>query len=166
MHKDKILTLTLALAAYTAPVLAVEQGTTYVGAGFSDFSLDIGSDEETEFKPKGLIGRIGHGVANNLAVERRLGVSISNDSIYSTDNSSVESVTSKIDALIGIYGVGYLPIGDAIDIYGLAGVSMVDASLETRSTNQYSTNDISESSGSFGLGAQGNIANDVLTYAE
>ena len=75
----------------------------------------------------------------NLGVEMEGGVGVGNQTVH----SGGVSVSVKEDWEVGIFGVGYLPVGHDIDLYGRLG---------------YSRTQITASSGGFSIAGQGNGA--------
>ena len=129
--------------AVSVPVLAdpYSEGTGYFGAGLSQltFKPDGSSDDVS---PSAVIGRLGYFVADQVAVEARVGFGLSDDSIGDVD--------VELDRLFGVYGVGHLPIDEKWSIYGLIGYTDAEA---TASAGGFSATD-SDSGFTLGLGAE------------
>ena len=163
MHINKTLPLAFALAGVAAPAFAVEEGETYIGGGFGMGSYE---DESlsSDYDPTFGIGRLGYGIADNLAAELRVGVGISDD----TNSEGPGDLSTEVDEIAGIYGVGYVPVAEKFSVYGLAGFVSVDASFDytdPNPANNFSTG-ISETSFSYGLGAEVDFTSDLSGYAE
>ncbi|WP_303906873.1 porin family protein [Thiohalomonas denitrificans] len=150
----------------SSSALAAPAGTNYAGGQFAQVTYDESGFDE--FKPTALIGRFGHFFSPNFALEGRLGTGLSDDSKTYYESGYVVDLSFEVDSIIGVYGVGHLPVNDVFSVYGLAGYSRVDATVEATATDGFSTASISESgdeSGfSLGVGAEVNVGpNAALT---
>ncbi len=86
--------------------------------------VDNALEGET-FAPAILTARLGYIPKERVAVEARFGIGLANASIDvdGTDWSA------EIDQLYGLYGVGYLPVGDWLSFYGVFGYTTVHGSV-------------------------------------
>jgi len=111
-------------ALVSTPAAGTEAGSTYAGGQFAMLDYDV--DGVSSFNPTGLIGRVGHFVADYVAIEGRVGFGLSDDSI------TVQGVrvTGELENLFGAYVVGHLPIEGAFSPYGLLGFTSAKARLE------------------------------------
>ena len=156
MRIAKTLPLSLALAGLATPALALEQGDTYIGGGFGMVSYDVEGFEEA--KPTALVGRLGYGILDNIAIEGRLGFGFTDDEI----NINGVEVDANIDQLAGVYGVGYIPLADQFSLYGLLGFSYGEGSVDIAGLS-FSDDDTDFS---YGIGAQLDLTDNVSGYAE
>ncbi len=89
----------------------------YIGAGYNFFETEsAGLDWDTST----LDLRIGKFFTPNFAVEGRIGIGVSDD--------TVGGVNNEIDNYIGAFARGQIPINNQFSIYGLAGIVTGDAS--------------------------------------
>ena len=120
-------------------------------AGQSYLGIDVGAasyDEAgiaDEANPGVFGGRFGVYFADNLALETRVGTGTSVDTVY----VGATPVDVEIDSLVGVYGVGHLPLSSYSSVYGLVGYSRGQI---TATVPGYSVTD-SDSGMSFGFGA-------------
>ncbi len=156
MRIAKTIPLSLALAGIASPALAMDQGDTYLGGGFGMVTYDEDGIEEVE--PTVLLGRLGHFVADNIAIEGRLGFGIGDDSV----NVSGVNVDFEIDQVAGVYGVGHLPLADAFSVYGLAGFTYAEGSLSFVGLSF----DDDDTDFSYGIGAQADVTDNVAGFIE
>lgn len=106
---------------------------TYSEDGFSDAS------------PTAIGLKVGTAINKNFAVEARLGTGLSDDSISVLGTS----VDIKVDNFFGVYAKGILPLSDVVSVYGLAGYTRGELTVEA--LGQSSSD--SDSDFSYGLGA-------------
>lgn len=90
-------------------------GESYMGVGYGFVTYDEVGAPEADLGA--LVGRFGHFFADNLAVEGRLGFGISDDTV----NYAGTPVTVELDSVMGVYGMGHLPITENASIYGMVG---------------------------------------------
>ena len=60
------------------------------------------------------------------AIEDRLGLGLSDDTITATDGTTIAALSIELDMRIGVYGVGQVPFGKSSSVYAIAGFSRVD----------------------------------------
>lgn len=139
---------------FSVPALAgpAAEGTGYAGGMFTMLTYDEdGVSDDAE--PTALIGRLGYHANEYFAVEGRLGIGLSDDSVTVTipdgfGGTVTGDVDVELDRLFGAYAVGYLPLGDAAAAYGLVGFTNAKA---TFSANGFSDSD-TDSGLSYGIG--------------
>ena len=142
---------TAALMASTTAMADVRAGSTYVGGQYSWLTYDV-SGVDTDLKPTAAVARVGHFVVDHFAIEARAGTGVSDDTVH----FGPIDATGEVDHMFGLYGVGYLPLGDApVSLYGLAGFTRAKATLSSNALN-YSESD-SDSGFSYGIGIQGHF---------
>ena len=156
MRIAKTLPLSLALAGLATPALALEQGDTYIGGGYSMITYE--ADAIPDVEPTALITRFGYGVADQIAIEGRFGLGISDDEIGST------GLDAELDQLAGIYGVGYLPIIDRFSLYGLIGLTYGELSIPVPGTSVEITDD--DTDFSYGFGGQFDFNDEISGFVE
>jgi len=156
MRIAKTLPLSLALAGLATPALALEQGDTYIGGGFGMVTYEEDGIEDAE--PTALIGRLGYGLFDNIAIEGRLGFGLSDDTV----NVLGVDVDLDIDQIAGVYGVGHLPLSEQFSLYGLAGFTYGEASASAFGLSF----DDDDTDFSYGIGASVDFTDNVSGYAE
>lgn len=156
MRIAKTLPLSLVLAGLATPALALEQGDTYVGGGFARATYD--EDGVEEANPTALVGRLGYGIIDNVAIEGRLGFGFMDDDI----NVLGVDVDVNIEQLAGIYAVGYIPLAEQFSLYGLAGITYGEGSIDVVGLNF----DGDDTDFSYGVGGQIKLTDNVSGYFE
>ncbi len=156
MRIAKTLPLSLVLAGLATPALAVDQGETYVGGGFSMVTYE--ADGIADVEPTALIGRLGYGITDNVAIEGRLGFGLSDDEI---GNSGVDG---KVDQIAGVYGIGHLPLAEQFSLYALAGFTYGELSVSAPGVPVSVSDD--DTDFSYGVGAQFDLTRSVAGYVE
>ena len=160
--KNIITSIVLAGAAALTVNYAIAESTDnediYAGVqyGFGDFSA---SDISKDFDPQVIVGRFGLR-NNNFALEARIGSGIQSDTQSIPGTGDVDLY---IDSLIGAYGIGHINLGESSSIYGLAGVTYLDASLR----NQIGLSESDRDNGlSIGVGADYGLGENVSLNIE
>ena len=128
----------------------LSQGNSYFGGTFTQLTYDedfVADDAE----PTALIGRLGHFMADNIALEGRLGTGLNEDTVRVPDGTGGSvPVDVELDSLFGFYLVGHLPLGHAGSLYGLAGYTSAKAKA---SVDGYTFTE-SDSGLSWGIGGE------------
>lgn len=140
---------------------AMGQGNAYAGGQFAILTYDedgVGEDAN----PTALIGRIGYFVANQVALEGRLGIGLADDTVTVTAFGTSVDVGVELDRLFGFYVVGYLPLAEVASVYGLIGYTDAKA---TFSANGFSMSE-TDSGLSYGVGAEFHLADDLAINGE
>lgn len=114
----------------------------YAGANFSIVEYEESGLDSVE--PTALVLRLGNEFTPNLALEARLGIGLSDDSV----NVFGTTVDVEVDQFVGVYGRAIAPLG-AVSLYGLIGYT--DGEL-TASANGVSIS-ADDSDLSYGVGA-------------
>ena len=137
-------------------------------AGIQYASFDFASEDSPEdFSPTGLIGRAGSNINEYISIEGRLGIGLSDDTITATEGTTTASASIELDTLIGLYGVGHIPIGKSSSIYALVGFTQVEATASAALTNVGSASfSDDESDLSYGIGADIGILYNVAVNVE
>ena len=138
----------------------------YAGIQYAavDFSFE---DISEDFNPTALIGRAGSNINKYVSIEGRLGFGLSDDTITATDGTTTASVSIDLDTLIGVYGVGHVPLGKSSSIYALVGFTQVDATASASATGFGSASlSDDESDLSYGIGADISILYNVAVNVE
>ena len=142
------------LIAVAFPVFSnpVSEGSGYAGGMFTQvtYDQDVASKDA---EPTALIGRLGYFPTDYFAIEGRLGLGLSEDSVSATGpdgfgGTMTVDVDFEIDRLFGAYAAGYLPLGDVAAAYGLVGITNVKATV---SANGFSESD-TDTGLSYGVG--------------
>ena len=103
-----------------SPVYAAGQGTNYAGVQYAVVTYDEEGIDDVE--PTALVGRIGHFVNDNVAIEGRIGVGLQDDEvevdlgIFGTVDVEVE-----VEHLFGIYAAIHSSSSSDISVYGIIG---------------------------------------------
>lgn len=118
----------LAASLLCTPLLAnaapLEQGTPYAGLNYS--LLTLAAPEELEdLEPTALVGKMGYFLVDQIAVEGRLGLGATDDTV----NDYGVPVDMEVDRMYGVYLVGHLPLGDQATLYALVGHSNFKATF-------------------------------------
>lgn len=137
-------------------------------AGFQYASFDLSAaDFPEDFGPTGLIGRAGSNINEYISIEGRLGFGLSDDTITATQNFTTASVSVELDTLIGLYGVGRVPLGNSSSLYAVVGLTQVEATESYSSTAIGSASfSEDESDFSYGIGADIGILYNVAVSVE
>ena len=138
----------------------------YAGIQYSyaDFSFQ---DVQEEFSPTALIGRAGSNFNQYVSIEGRLGIGLSEDTVTVTEGVTTASESIDIDTLIGLYGVGRLPLGKTSSLYALVGFTRIDATASTSVTGLGSASfSDDESDLSYGFGADIGIQYNLWVNVE
>ncbi len=141
-------------------VAAGESGKSYVGAQYSFVTYT--ESDIPDFNPTALVFRGGYKLNKNFALEGRFGFGLSSDSqIVSGINLDLE-----VDTIYGAYGIGYMPVSDKVDVYGILGVTQgkLSATASLGSISASVTGDDSDIS--YGVGADFNVSNQVAINIE
>lgn len=145
-----VLALTGSLMA--SPALSAQAGSPYAGLQLSTFTYDEKGFEELE--PTGGTLQLGYRVSGAFSVEGRLGTGLDDGEIEMTYEGVPVDVSFELDSLMGVYGLGHLPISDTSSVYGLIGWTRVEATT-TASAGGYTVSDDGTESGlSYGIGAE------------
>jgi hypothetical protein len=138
----------------------------YAGVQYAstDFSFEGVSED---FSPTGLIGRAGSNFNKYFSIEGRLGIGLSDDTVTATDGVNTASVSIELDTLIGLYGVGHVPLGKSSSLYALVGLTQVDATASASVTGFGSASfSDDESDLSYGIGADIGILYNLWVNVE
>lgn len=164
MRISRTLPTALVLAAglsTSAMAAGLEQGTPYIGGGVSYTKIDDSAYDA--YYPNDLIFRVGYGLTNNIAVEARGGIGVTDDG-YSVDDIRTDV---EVDSLVGLYGVGFIPVSHYVSLYGLVGITAL--TFEATSVEpdedperfEYSDTDFS-----YGVGVEVTVTDRVSAYLE
>ncbi|ABM62051.1 porin family protein [Halorhodospira halophila] len=96
----------------------------------------------------GLVGRVGTYVSEYVSVEGRAGFGIGDDSVTVSEGATSVDVDVELDYLFGGYVRGHLPVGDALALYGIVGLT---GGQMTAEANGFSYSQ-SDTGASFGAG--------------
>jgi opacity protein-like surface antigen len=138
----------------------------YAGVQYAiaDFSFE---GVQEDFSPTGLVGRAGSNLNRYFSIEGRLGLGLSDDTVTITDAATSASLSVELDTLIGIYGVGHVPLGKSSSIYALIGLTQIDATASASVTGVGSASlSDDESDFSYGLGADIGILYNLWVNVE
>ena len=153
--------ITAASAVLSAPAaMAVEKGENYLGGGFG--MLNVNADDNPDTNPSALVGRLGYGIADQIAIEGRAGFGVSSDTKTDAADNAREV---DVDQMVGVYGVGYLNATDTerMSLYGLAGMTYMKT---TTTLDNGPTDDTNDSSFSYGVGLEVDMTRHLSAYAE
>ncbi|MFK7889330.1 MAG: porin family protein [Granulosicoccus sp.] len=132
----------LLLASFALPyphVHANSSGGFYVGTDYSYGNFDITGEADgvndgfnIESNPSAASFTVGTNITTNLALEARMGIGISDDSVtLSSGDVSVrlDEFTVDVDRYYGLYAKYFVSINDALSFYGTAGYTEVELTL-------------------------------------
>lgn len=156
MHIAKTLSLSLVLAGLATPALAIDQGEKYIGGGLSLITYDEDGFEEAT--PTALVGRLGYGIVDNIAIEGRFGFGLTDDSV----NVLGTDVDVDVDQVAGVYGIGHLPIADRFSLYGLAGFTYGEVSASALGLSVEGD----ETDFSYGFGGEFDLSEKLSGFVE
>ena len=159
MHIKTILSLAVLLAGISGPVIAVQQGDTYLGAGQSKVIIDPNASGVEEMGPTSAVVRFGYSMADSVAVEGRIGSGVGNDTV----GDSGDKIDVDIKRIVSGYLAGYFPVSDRFSLYWLAGISSVSIELNKPGGGYSRSDDIGLS---YGIGAEANITKSISGYFE
>ena len=166
IYRTVIIGLVVSLGSISGNAFAGLTPGAYAGIQYAstDFSFDGVPDE---FSPTCLIGRAGSNFNQYVSIEGRLGIGLSDDTVTATEGVTTASVSIEIDTLIGLYGVGHVPLGKSSSIYALVGFTQVDATASASITGFGSASmSDDESDLSYGIGADIGILYNLWVNVE
>ena len=157
----KIVALSILPLFAVAPyVSAAQAGSSYAGVGYGVVTYE--ENDYPDLNPTVLVGRFGHYVADNVAIEARLGFGMSDDSTTVTG----VNVSLDIDHVYGIYAVGHLPVGKKASLYALVGYTHAQATATASVGGTSVSLSDSDSDVSYGIGAEYAFAKNVTAGIE
>ncbi len=135
----KKLFLFLVCVSVSGAVVASPPGW-YAGAQYAalTFGNNLGSED---VNLGALVLRGGFDFNPNFSVEARYGFGLGDD--------NANGATIKLDSMLGAYAIGKLPLGSAVDLYGVLGYTRFDMTFSNNTTTVSSDG----SDLSFGVGA-------------
>src|SRR5690606_611748 len=142
----------LAASLLLTPLLAnaspLQQGTSYGGLNYALLNY---SDEgiSADAEPTALVGKLGYFMLDQIAVEGRLGLGTTDDTVTVHNFGTPVQVDVEVDRMFGLYLVGHLPLGEQASLYALVGFTDIKA---TFSAGGFSTSG-SDSGFTYGFGA-------------
>jgi outer membrane immunogenic protein len=153
MYRIVMMCLVVSLGSMSGNAFAGLTEGAYAGVQYASFDFSF-EDVSEDFSPTGLIGRAGSNINQYFSIEGRLGIGLSDDALTVSDGVNTASVSIEVDTLIGIYGVGHVPLGKSSSIYALVGLTQVDATRSAAMTGSASASlSDDESDLSYGIGA-------------
>lgn len=120
-----LLAATLTASVLTANATPFQLGTSYAGLNYALFAYrenGIGKDLE----PTALVGKLGHFIFDQLSVEGRFGLGVSDDTIKAGNGVDV---TGDLDRMFGLYATGHFPLGEHASVYALIGFTDIRATF-------------------------------------
>lgn len=137
----------------TDPSIAETSDSPYMGIQYAIGDVGV-ADSAENFNPTTLIARVGKYFHNHYAIEGRMAIPLKDD----TKTISGTNVSVGLFGLLGVYGAAHLNLWKRNSVYGIAGLSMVKADVESISAN-VSDSDIGIS---YGIGADVDVGMTVL----
>ena len=161
MHKAITIGVATAVLLMSNSVLAGNAGSRYAGIQYAitTYSEDGVSEEP---KPTASIGLLGANITDNFAVEGRLGIGLQDDTI----TVSNADVTTEIDSLIGVYGIGHINLNGGSSVYGLLGLSRAKFTFSYPDNPTLGSKSDDETGLSYGIGADIPVSNYVALNIE
>ena len=114
MKKLVISVAAILAGAIAAPAAANAES--YANLGYTQFSAD-------DVDVGGITGRLGYKFNPNFGIEGEATFGVSND----TADFLGTSVEIELNHQYGVYGIGFLPLGDSVELFGRVGYSTIDA---------------------------------------
>lgn len=139
----------LSVAPTMAMAASLDDSIMYVGFQFADVTLDV-DDLSDDAEPTAAIGRFGYFMTEQVAIEGRLGMDLSEDTVGFDDSGFTSDVDVDLDRLQGLYAVGYLPLVRQASLYGLVGYTDARATITGRGVAESE----SDSGLSYGVGGE------------
>lgn len=112
--KNILFVITLALF-YNSPSFAASAGESYGGLQYALVTYDEDGFDEVE--PTALVGRYGHFINDNVAIEGRIGFGLQDDTV----DAGAFDIDIEVDSLYGIYGVFHTSSNSDTNFYGVLG---------------------------------------------
>ncbi len=166
LYRTVTIGLVVLLASMSGNAFAGLTPGAYAGIQYATTDFSSEGDPE-EFSPTALIGRAGSNFNQYVSIEGRLGIGLSDDTVTVTDGVTNASVSIEIDTLIGLYGVGRLPLGKSSSLYALAGFTQVDVTASDSVTGFGSASfSDDESDLSYGVGADIGVGYNLWVNVE
>ena len=155
-----IISLFLLLFPFSTTTNATEAGKSYAGAQYSFITYT--ENDIPDFNPTALVFRGGYKLNKNFAIEARFGFGLGSDS----QTISGINLDLEIDNLYGAYAVGYLPVSEKLDVYGIFGVTKgkLTATASLGSLSASVTGDDSDIS--YGVGVDFNVTPKIAINLE
>lgn len=145
----------LMAGAAQAQIRPTTTGTTYGELGYTTLKI---SDSGISVKPAMLRGIFGYNFHENFAVEGMLGFGVRKDSTSTTFAGVPVNVQEEVRHIVGVYVKPKAMISDAFEVFGRLGYAHTRVRA-TASVAGFSASDSgSDSSVSYGLGANFNIS--------
>ena len=166
MNKKTISTLLASILIFiTGTVSADSEGKRYIGIqyGVADYS-EKGISKN--FNPTALIGRYGYYFYPSLSIEGRLGFGVRDDTKFVREfGTSGLDATLELGSILGIYGTGHISLAESLSLYGILGVSRVEA---TASVPAFPAADSTEDevSFSYGIGTDISLGKNIALNIE
>lgn len=168
MNNRPIITLLASTLIFiSGAVSASSEGKSYIGVQYGNGNY---SDKEVskDFKPEpaALIGRFGYYFRPGFSVEGRLGVGLEDDTQFLKE-FGLNGLNAKfeLDSILGVYGTAHFNLLDAVSLYGLLGVTRVEATASVPGFPEAGSTD--EKSGfSYGFGADFSATKSLLVNIE
>ena len=103
-----------------SPVYAAGQGTNYVGVQYAIVTYDEEGFDDVE--PTALVGRLGHFLNDNVAIEGRIGFGLEDDEVeVDLGFLGTVDVEVEVEHLFGIYAAIHSSSSSDISVYGIIG---------------------------------------------
>ena len=136
-------------------IYSAQQGESYAGIQYAMLSYTESGFPDIE--PTVLVGHYGYFIYNYIALEGRLGFGLAEDS------AKLSSYTFNVDVsyIYGAYITGHYPTSGKLDIYGLAGINMIDLTHTSTATGSTNTTSDAGASYAFGLGMNYHAYNNL-----
>jgi len=138
----------------------------------SYFGIQYGAGDYSEkgisknFNPTALIGRFGYYLRPGLSIEGRLGFGIEDDTQFVPEfGTSGLDASLKLDSIMGVYGRGSINLAGSSSLYGVLGISRVEATASVAAFPAADTTD-DEVSVSYGIGADIGISKNFILNIE
>ena len=140
-----------------SPAYAAGQGSSYVGAQYALVTYDEEGFDDVE--PTALVGRLGHFVNDNVAIEGRIGLGLQDDEVeVDLGFLGTVDVEVEVENLFGIYAAIHSSSSSDTSFYGIFGFTQGE--LEASALGI----DVSEDESGFSYGFGLNINKFNIEY--
>lgn len=146
----KLTTAVLLMGALSAPVMAGN----YAGVQYAMTTYAVDGFDDAE--PKALVGIFGKNITDNFAVEGRLGLGMSSDTINFDFGGFNFDGEAEIDNFFSVFAKGSVPMGQAAKFYGLVGLTSgkITTTVTETSTGTSASGSDTETDLSYGVGVE------------
>ena len=169
--KAKHILLGCALTALSANAVAAadKTGRSYVGVGYTMLTVSPEGGPDLDLGALGVRG--GYFFNKYFSVEGRLAFGVADDSISETvdvgSGPETATLTLDLDYSLGVYAVGHIPLTEQFQLYGLAGFTKHEVTLEACAASVgCDSESFDDSDFSYGVGAEYDMTKNLSLALE